>query len=347
MKIGKYISELLFTNDFVILAGFGEFSTKYVPARFVPEKKKVEAPSKEVTFNSKNKTDDNVLAESIAKKENKTALEVKEFITTFVSEMTNSLKSGKKVELDSIGQFALAPNGEIDFTPDKSINYLDVTGGQQSIKEPEKKTQEEAKTEVDKIIDKTTDDKKAQPTDKPSEVKETRPLSATSPIKPTKERSGLSPMVKLIAFLFVPLLVIGVILIVNFEYLFGDKAIDFKGFFDKKPKQEIKAPVRTVTEKPIDIVTEEKPAEFIKPSLPEPGRKVYYIIVGSFEEEHNAQILVDELKGKGAGNARTFPRNPLGFYRVSYDYYYDLREAEQMLTTVHQSVSPEAWILHR
>ncbi len=351
MKIGKYISELLFTKDIVILPGFGEFSTKYIPARFVPEKKKVEAPSKEVTFNGKNKAEDNLLSDFIAKQESKPTPEVKTFIENFVKELNSSLKSGKKVELESIGHFALAQNGEIEFSPDKSINYLGTPGASQSIAEPEKKSPEQAKTEVDKIIEKAEEVKKDQPAaaetkpaDKPADIK---PSPATSPIKPIKEKTGLSPIMKLVAFLFVPLLVIGVIVIFNFDYLFGDKAIDFKSFFDKKPKQEIKTASPTSKEKAPEIVVEEKEVVSVKSPMPEPGRKVYYIVVGSFEEEHNAQIMVDELKRKGADNARAFGRNPLGFYRVTYDYYYDLREAEQMLATVHQTISQDAWILHR
>jgi hypothetical protein len=49
----------------------------------------------------------------------------------------------------------------------------------------------------------------------------------------------------------------------------------------------------------------------------------------------------------GATNATVFPINPLGFYRVSYGFYYDLNEAEQELQAVQQDINPDAWVLHR
>ena len=107
MKLGKYISELLFENDFVILPEIGEFSTKYIPARFVPELKKVESPSKVIAFNENNKTGGGLLTEYIARKENITSPESKEFVSNFVAEMQNSLKSGKKVELERVGVFSM------------------------------------------------------------------------------------------------------------------------------------------------------------------------------------------------------------------------------------------------
>lgn len=363
MKIGKYISELLFSKDNVILPGFGEFSTKYIPARFVPEKKKVEAPSKQITFSTKNKTDDKVLTEHIAKKENISVEKAKDFIDSFVKEMNNSLKSGKKVELEEVGQFSMSPAGEIEFVADKSVNYLDDTAGMRSVKEPEKKAPEAAKTEADKVLDKAEDAKKgtekktpeaAAKDIKPGEEKKDGKTIPPPPIQPIKQKSGLPPAAKWVAFLVVPLLVIIILIAVNFEFLFGDKAIDILGVFDKKPKTEIVEPVDDIsgisdeTQEAIEDVEEtETTGTMEKSTTPEPGRKVYYIIVGSFEEEHNAEIYADELRSKGAPNAKAFPMNRLGFYRVAYDYYYDLNEAEQMLQTVQQTVSSDAWVLHR
>ncbi len=360
MKIGKYISELLFSKDVVVLPGFGEFSTKYIPARFVPEKKKVEAPSKQISFSSKNKTDDQILTNHIAKKENITNEKAKEFINSFVSELNNSLKSGKKVELEDVGQFSMSPAGEIEFVADKSINYLNDTAGMRSVKEPEKKAPEQAKTEADKVLDKADEAKKQEDkpltgadSKKPEEKPQGKDFKSPPPIEPIKQKAGLPPAAKWIAFLVVPLLVIIILAAVNYEYLFGEKSIDILGIFDSKKKTEVVKPSESIetiseeTQEAIDDIEQESDETEMKPATPEPGRKVYYIIAGSFEEEHNAEIYAEELRSKGAPNAKAFGRNRLGFYRVAYDYYYDLREAEQMLPTVQQTESDDAWILHR
>ena len=386
MKIGKYISELLFENDFVILPQLGEFSTKYIPAKFIPELKKVESPSKVVTFNEKNKTGGGLLIEYIAKKEGIGSQQAKDFVTDFVMEMQNSLKSGKKVELEKIGTFSLDQSGTISFEPDTSINYLNDSIGMSSVKEPTKKSEEEAKTELDKVIEDAkketpppaeepakkdippvappipeTPKDKAPSQEKKEEPKPVHPFSKKhySPPKPESEQeedfyeeehpgtktAGLPPALKWVAFTVVPLLIIIIILAFNFEYIFGEKSI-----FKSQEPVVTETPAPVVTETESEVVAQDESEEMFDPTIappaPERGRQVFYIIVGSFEEEHSAEILAEELRMKGARTASVFPVNRLGFYRVSYGYYYDLQEAERDLEQAKQ-INPNAWVLHR
>lgn len=387
MKIGKYISELLFENDFVILPQVGEFSTKYIPAKFIPELKKVESPSKIVMFNDKNKAGGGLLTEYIAKKENITGQEAREFVNNFTSEMLNSLKAGKKVDIENIGVFTMDGGGNISLESDKSINYLNDSHGMSSVNEPARKTEADSKSELDKVLDDIQKDKpdvEARPvppvTPRPSQAQppKTETAKPTStpvtdrppvvPLRPVQEpvsqrvaprkeleveevpaKNGLPPAVKWLAITVVPLLIIIIILALNFEYIFGDKSV----FSNKK------TPVPAATTQPAPPIVEQAPAEeqpvavseeafdpTVTPAAPERGRPVYYIIVGSFEEEHSASILAEELRTKGARTASIFPANRQGFYRVYYGYYYDLKEAENDLARA-QEINAQAWILHR
>lgn len=393
MKIGKYISELLFENDFVILPDLGEFSTKYIPAKFIPELKKVESPSKVITFNEKNKSGGGLLIEYIARKEQIGSQQAREFVTNFVAEMKNSLKSGKKVELENIGKFSMDQSGVIVFDPDKSVNYLNDSIGMSSVKEPAKKSEEEAKTELDKVIEnarkeappvkdeKPAETEKSREAEKQDEKKEEKkPEAASQPVaspsgqkapgtptplrtfqEPVNQKSsssqskeeeekrtrsgGLPPALKWVAFTVVPLLIIIIVLAFNYEYIFGDKSV----FTSEDPV--VTETVMTETAEP-EAATEPEPVveeafdPTVAPPAPESGRPVYYIIVGSFEEEHSALILAEELRTKGARTASVFPVNRLGFYRVSYGYYYDLQEAERELQKAKE-IHPNAWVLHR
>jgi hypothetical protein len=396
MKIGKYISELLFENDFVILPQLGEFSTKYIPAKFIPELKKVESPSKTIVFNDKNKSGGGLLTEYIAKKENMSSQEAREFVNTFVSEMLNSLRSGKKVELESIGVFSMDQSGMIYFDGDKTINYLNDSMGMSSVKEPAKKSEAEAKSELDKVLEDISPetpkaDKPTASAPPPNEelkpviteppVEETgKPEVKTSgnvsqrpsvtPVRPVQEpvsqkivtpvrntettekspKPGLPPAVRWTALTVVPLLIIIIILALNYEYLFGDKSVIWN---KKEPAPAVNTETTTTPEEQPaadEAETEvEESSNFdptVTPAGPESGRKVYYIVVGSFEEEHSAMILAEELRSKGAQTANVFPVNRLGFYRVYYGYYYDLNQAENALVEA-QNVNPQAWILHR
>jgi hypothetical protein len=381
MKIGKYISELLFENDFVILPDVGEFSTKYIPAKFVPELKKVESPSKVIIFNESNKAGGGLLIEYIAGKENISSAEAREFVTNFVSEMQNSLKSGKKVELENVGVFSMSESGQLVFDADTSINYLADSAGMPSVKEPAKKSEEEAKTELDKALE---DAKAATPPpppvpEEPKEVESTQPVSKsaevsqpekpkekvvipptprTKPMEKKKQTSGLSPAIKWVALTVVPLLIIIIVLALNYDYLFGEKSV-FRSRDVAPEPARVETPAPAPVEQVAPAAEEEQAAAPVveertqpaprtaTPATPEPGRRVYHLIVGSFEEEHAAIILAEELRNRGAVNARVFPINPLGFYRVSYGFYYDLNEAEQMLKVVQEDVNPSSWILHR
>ncbi|MBW6478764.1 MAG: HU family DNA-binding protein [Bacteroidales bacterium] len=378
MKIGKYISELLFENDFVILPDVGEFSTTYIPAKFVPELKKVESPSKVITFNESNKAGGGLLIEYIASKENISSGEAREFITNFVSEMNNSLKSGKKVELDNVGVFSMSESGQLVFDADTSINYLADSAGMASVKEPAKKSEEEAKTELDKALEDAKTDEPPKPpvAEEPQEVESTQPVykseEVSQPEKPRekivipptpgkksmekkKQTSGLSPAIKWVALTVVPLLIIIIVLALNYDYLFGEKSVFRSREVAPEPARvETPAPAPVEQAAPVEeqqaapVAETPAPAQrTATPATPEPGRRVYHIIAGSFEEEHAAIILAEELRNRGAVNARVFPVNPLGFYRVSYGFYYDLNEAEQMLKVVQEDVNASSWILHR
>ncbi len=310
MKIGKYISELLFEEDFVILPGFGEFTKKYIPARFVPELKKVEKPLKIVAFNDRKKQDDDVLSSFIAKKENIDHEKARSFINAFVKEMNETLQSGKAVELEDIGKFTSGAGGTITFEPDKSINYLKESYGMASAKEPEKKPAEEPKPPAGKPVDKPADIQtpKKEPVkpqagvpkpepEKPVEKKEPVAEAKTPGVTP-KERKPeptvtaekekpvveegkpkLSPALKWVAFVAIPLLVIIIIVAFNFRYIIGDdvpeREVDREkiSFLDRIRGifVDLDEPVKPAPEPVVEVEEE----EVIEEPDPEPERPPY------------------------------------------------------------------------
>lgn len=413
MKIGKYISELLFEKDFVVLPEFGNFSTKYVPARFVPESKKVEKPSKVVAFSNMKKDDDNVLSDYIAKNEKITPEKAKSFISAFVKKMNDTLKSGKSVELESIGKFSPGVGENINFEPDKSINYLSESAGLDSIKEPDKKpgeasepkaTKEEKKPSSMKEPDKkdqatkTTSESSTTSKEEKKEPEKTKPETAKTPEKTEhvnetktqdipkkeekplstgvgieresedKEEPRLSPGMKWVAFVVIPLLVIIIVIAFNYKYLVDDPAVPekesvsfvdrIKGIFTDAESPEM--PAIDEVEEVDPIVSEDEEVSADQDSIPDPKMAepkvveqphepvdgAYHIIVGSFMEEHNAEILLENLRNEGA-SASMFGRSRDGHFRVSYGAYGTLQEAENELHAVKQRVGDNAWILKK
>lgn len=363
MKIGIYISELLFDHENVILPGFGMFSTEYIPARFIPEQKKVESPSKIISFNGKIKEGESPLIPHISQREEIDKEVVWKFIRDFVGQMKESINSGSKVELQNVGVFRKGGDSEILFEPDRSINYLSDASGLSSVNEPGKTEPEPVFIPPVKSMDippepvaNTNYQEESIPQQDIHD--EDTPYYQKGGYEEQKQEksNGLPSALRWIAYTVVPLLIIIIILGYNFSYFFGEGGV-FRS--SEKPaisqqqtaSPEEVAPEYLQDEEAATEVIEEQPQQQPDPSaeppLPQTGRPVYYIVVGSFENHHQAQSLAEDLRKEGASLASIFMQTPAGFYRVAYGYYYDLQQAEDQLLSVQQEVNPNAWVLHR
>ncbi len=364
MQLGKYISDLLYHHDQVILPGFGAFSTRYVPAKFIPDKKIVESPTKVAEFSPEPSTGSTPLIAYMAEKEGRSIDWVNDFLKKLVKEIVSSIESGNKVEFEYLGVFQLDADGLLQFIPDPKVNYLKEDTGLSQVKAPEQK---EVEADIKPPPVSPAKDKKTMPEAKP-------PAAAKKTIKKQKEEpeyshinihdpmkikmTNLPPALKWLAYVIIPLLVILIIMFVNFNFFFGEG-----GLFRELGKDESKRPAvvfppaeptpPAITERPVEppaAVAEPAPAEpepVVAPAKPEPGRKTYYIVVGSFRNERNATRLAENLRNQGAHQAQVFMRTPSDFHRVCYAFYYDLAEAEAAKARMPAEFREIAWILHR
>lgn len=124
MKIDKHISALLYEHDCVIVPDFGGFVTGYAAAKVHTTQHVFTPPHKNITFNKHLKSNDGLLANQIVKAENKTFSEANNIISSFVAESNGALKRGDKVTLELVGSLYLDIERNIQFEPDKSVNYL-------------------------------------------------------------------------------------------------------------------------------------------------------------------------------------------------------------------------------
>jgi cell division septation protein DedD len=74
-----------------------------------------------------------------------------------------------------------------------------------------------------------------------------------------------------------------------------------------------------------------------------PENYKYIIIAGSFMNIKNARQLVDELNNKGF-RSQVVGQNKYGDYRVCYDAFATLSEAQQKLAYIRKNYNPSAWI---
>lgn len=358
MKVGNYISELLMLgHESVVFPGFGEFYTKYHPAKFVPEEKKVQSPSRTIAFNQAIREGDEPLTGYLSEKEHMDVEHVKSYLSDYVSEISQLLKDGKKVELEKLGVFSAGKGDDIIFEPDLSVNYLAEASGIGAINVPPSNNPVPEESPLQKTKPQETPD-----SDIPAKPK-------TKPVYTTKEditmenekKAELPRALKWIAFTIVPLLVIIIILALNYKYFFSGRDKDKTVVQMEAPvpvsvPEETPAPAEMTGQPQAD---QQSPAQVTQPATqtvsspqttpakPEAGRPVYYIVVGSFPVEAEAESLARSLREKGASLASVFMKTGFDYHRVCYGYYYDVKEAEALLPSVRESVNKDAYILHR
>ncbi len=361
MKIGKYISELLFVHDTVLLPGFGTFSTRYVPARFVPEKKVVESPSKIVDFNTTPRKGETPLTAYIAQKEDMTPEEVKDFYPKLIKEIDHSLEAGKMVELENIGVFSTGADGNLVFEPDRRINYLENNTGVPYVKEPEAKAADPfisnmAGVEPGRDPDDEPEDRRERaPIPPPVQKTPEKALEEPARIREQPEKRGLPPALRWLAYLIVPLLIILIILLLNFHFFFGKegffRSVDHPPHVETPSPSPVEPPVTEV--QPVEEVNEVEEPETrppdpgLVPPEPEAGRPVYYLVVGSFRNPIRAGEFAESLREQGAPLASVFMQTPAGFHRVAYGFYHSLEQAQEEKARLDDELREVAWILHR
>jgi nucleoid DNA-binding protein len=124
MNVLQYISELLYRHDCVIVPGFGGFVANPVSAAIHPVSHSFSPPGKEIMFNPALTTNDGILANHIAARENITYAHAVHEIHNFVSEIRTSLDNGNKVGITKVGTIYLDEQKNYNFKPDKETNYM-------------------------------------------------------------------------------------------------------------------------------------------------------------------------------------------------------------------------------
>lgn len=124
MILDKYIRELLFREDCVIIPGFGGFISRYAPAEIQEESQTFVPPTKEIGFDSELTADDGMLVSYMSVEMDRPKDVILEMITVQVGEIRETLTQGKKVILEGIGQFSSGKGGVLIFTANSEINFL-------------------------------------------------------------------------------------------------------------------------------------------------------------------------------------------------------------------------------
>lgn len=374
MKIGKYIGELLYEHDCVIVTEFGGFVAQYHSATIHPVQHTFSPPSKSIAFNQNLVKNDGLLANYISNKLLLSYPDACRVINDFVIICNSELERGNKVIIENIGELFYDYEKNLQFIPASQTNYLLDSFGLTDIQSPA------IKREKDFDIFNNSDH---------------------SVVPATRRKSYLKPVLKIAA-------ITGVAAMLTWAYfnpvISGKISKSLAGIFpemetstsinepvdakvsEAKPYKESVAtnesqPVEDIYQKPIEespvATTEnanavntvtsntiESPKENIEPvknitpeiknvivtkpsvELSSNSNDKYFIIGGCFSIAENATKLNNELKVKGFPS-QLLGKGKRGLEMVSISSAGSREKAEEMLGFIQTSGYPDAWIMRK
>jgi len=135
VKLGSYISDLLYRYECVIIPDFGGFVTNVKSAQIGQNGKTFYPPSKQLTFNSHLTNNDGLLANYIASADRMPFKTAMNYIKFEVEQWLNILQT-EDVVIENVGK--LSRDGEnIIFEPQTDTNFLTQSFGLSSFVSPE------------------------------------------------------------------------------------------------------------------------------------------------------------------------------------------------------------------
>lgn len=318
MTLAKYIEDLLYRYDCVIVPTFGGFVTNKIGARRDESQHILYPPTKQITFNSILKNNDGLLANYIASVEKISFDEAVQKIKVELAEWREELEKNT-ITIASIGTLQLNEENQLLFEPNTSNNYLTDSFGLSTVNSSLiERYKEEAKTLL-------------QPQEELVNVVEEKSVAEVINIK-EQERKPIPMFIKYAASAAI-LLTLG--------------GIGWKTY--KTDQQEnIVASKEEAVEQKIQqatfIIDNPLPTIDLKINKTSRENYPYHIVAGAFQSVENAEKKVNQLKEKGF-NSEIIGKNKWGLTQVTYDSFMDESEARKALIDIKKQESKEAWLL--
>ena len=329
MDISVFISDLLFEHDCVMVPGFGGFICNYLPAEIHPVLHYVNPPAKSVSFNVNLNSNDGLLINYIANKGGLSFDKAQDLVSNWVDSSKSLLRKNETVIVKQIGRVFSDIEGNIQFAPDNSVNYLKTSFALKPIT--------------------------AQPVLRGKEVDFTEKFVQETK-KHKTERSYLKMAAVIVLLLGIGSLIQMMRMGVEIKPLGLNEASLFSvlAHFTTHHEDALKPlPVNvqpavktgSVTQQPVGI-SQSVPAALNNTASREPfAGHGYYIIIGAFSQDKNAELAKSDLHSKLPGVALFYEKSG-GLTRVGYSAGSDEKSAAENLLSA-KSENPDCWLLKK
>ena len=307
MKIEQYISQLLYRYPCVTVPGFGAFLSESQPAQLDESSNSFYPPKKLVSFNAMLKNNDGLLAQHIARTENRPFEDALEAIRSEVSIWNNILQLNDKFILKNVGEISLNASGNMVFKPYENLNYLTDSFGLSSFVSPSVK-REVYRQQVEALEEK-------------------------APIILTPEQRSGSHIWKYTAVFVIGLATAGIFGL----RMYNDRIAQETLVVEKQVQQDVQQKIQEATffiNNPMPAVTLSVKDE----------KMPYHVVAGAFRLESNAAKAHVQLSKLGFKSRRIEP-NRHGLYPVLYGSFPTYREAYRAMSEIKRTHNPDAWLL--
>lgn len=124
LELVRHIEYLLTEHDCVLVPGLGGFVLQYVPARFSEDRKSIQPPGKQITFNSSLSYNDGLLAQSLMRTLDIDYGKAVAMIKHWVDEIKRSFSEpGDSYAFGELGTFVLSDERSLIFEPPASCLF--------------------------------------------------------------------------------------------------------------------------------------------------------------------------------------------------------------------------------
>jgi cell division septation protein DedD len=337
--IDRYISELLFDHDCVILPGVGGFLTNYSGAHIHPIRHSFQPASRSVVFNANLRTNDGLLIDYVGRKQGVSYQQASILVNEYAAQIMRELEAGQTVTLNNIGHCRMGQEKNIIFQPDESSNFLADAFGLPSFVSPAIK-RESVRQRLEKQL-----------TPKPSAPKEEKKRDLRV-VTGWAASIAIPITAALMLYMFNPTIIDGP----GKSYASFVPTIKFNKAESTNTSSATTADISNFRVMPEKEVAAElvEPDPVPRTASPEPDAQSpmseaqrltkYQIVVGAFSQESNAEKYVNELLARNY-DACIVGQSRNGLARVSINGSDNKSEAIGMMNDIRSTENPSAWLL--
>jgi cell division protein FtsN/nucleoid DNA-binding protein len=360
MDIVKYISDLLYDHECVIIPGLGGFVSSYRSASVHPVQHQFNPPGKTLMFNEALQNNDGLLANHISSKQRISFESALEIINQFVVDVKSTLANGGQFSFNDIGNLYLGRDGNLQFDQNNRINYLKDVYGMSSFVSPAIRRGEpvtQQKVIKPQFNGEVSNSRSNQNTgfliriaaavlvvvtlgvfgysyfrNAAPEVQQTNLVTSLNDIVKSRPEASQE---------------------LSTQKDQGEVEMEHHSTEESSNENEIIELKNTDVAPDSEIIPENKPepynaatpstAPVVKPAA---AKKMYHLIAGSFQDDANTGTIIQKYVALGY-NPTVIGPSDNGYFRVSIIAFLRKDEALVELQKVREKYNPEIWLLRQ